>query len=140
MKPIKFVIYTTPIGKGRPRVVIAKGKSHAFTPLRTVIAEQEIKVATYLRYKEPPFPQGTPLSLSVVFYMPRPKSLPKKVTEHTKKPDLDNLLKTLMDGLSGYLFYSDAEVVQVNAEKRYGSPPRIALEVEELEQKLKAGR
>lgn len=137
LKPIKFVIHTTPTGKGRPRVVIAKGKPHAFTPLRTMIAEQEIKMAVYQRYKELPFSPGTPLRLSVVFYMARPKSLPKQVTEHTKKPDIDNLLKTLMDGLSGYLVHSDAEVVQIIASKRYGSPARIEFEVEELEQKVK---
>lgn len=138
MKPIKFVIHTTPTGKGRPRVVIAKGKPHAFTPFRTMVAEQEIKMAVYQRYKELPFSPGTPLSLSVVFYLARPKSLPKKVAEHTKKPDIDNLLKTLMDGLSGYLFHSDAEVVQVIASKRYGIPARIELEVEEMEQKVEA--
>ncbi len=31
-----------------------------------------------------------PLDIEMVFYMPRPKSLPKKVIQHVSKPDVDN--------------------------------------------------
>lgn len=38
------------------------------------------------------------------------------------KPDLDKLLRAVFDGLSGVVFRDDAQVADVRASKRYGSP------------------
>lgn len=60
-----------------------------------------------------------PVALAVTFWLPRPQSLPKRVTHHTKKPDLDKLARALKDALKGVLYRDDAQVVDLNARKRY---------------------
>jgi Holliday junction resolvase RusA-like endonuclease len=71
--------------------------------------------------------------LTVAFYLPRPKSLPKRVTAHTKAPDLDKLIRSLNDALSRVAFQDDAQVVDLVAMKRYtaaGGVPRVEVRVE----------
>lgn len=73
--------------------------------------------------------------LRVVFYLPRPQSLPKRVTEHLKKPDLDKLCRSCKDALSKVVWRDDAQVVELLAAKRYAGPmdsPRAVITVEPL--------
>lgn len=46
----------------------------------------------------------------------------------TSKPDVDNCLKALFDGLNGIVFVDDSRVSRVLSEKIYGKEPRIELE------------
>ena len=60
------------------------------------------------------------MSLTVRFYLPRPKSLPKRVTEHTKKPDLDKLLRAVLDACTtGGVWRDDSQVATIHARKVY---------------------
>ena len=72
-----------------------------------------------------------PLDMEIKYYLQRPKSLPKKVIYHTKKPDLDNLTKNLLDGLSGIIFRDDALIKKLVIEKHYGEP-RTEITIETL--------
>ena len=60
-----------------------------------------------------------PIYLTVCFYLPRPKSLPKKVLYHLKKPDLDKLLRAVKDALTGIAYLDDAQVVTTHCTKIY---------------------
>lgn len=62
-----------------------------------------------------------PVRLAVVFYLPRPQSLPKKVVHHTKKPDVDKLVRAVKDALKGVLWRDDAQVIELVARKGYAS-------------------
>lgn len=56
----------------------------------------------------------------MVFFMPRPKSLAKKVKWCFRKPDLDKLLRATFDGVTeSQLWKDDARVRKVVAEKNY---------------------
>ena len=48
--------------------------------------------------------------LTVAFYLPRPKSLAKRVTAHTKAPDLDKYVRGLCDALTRVVFQDDAQI------------------------------
>lgn len=50
----------------------------------------------------------------------------------TSKPDVDNLLKSLFDGLNGVVFIDDSRVSKAFVEKIYGKEPRIEIEFKEL--------
>lgn len=74
-----------------------------------------------------------PVRLRVAFYLPRPQSLPKRVVHHTKKPDLDKLVRSVKDGLTRVAWHDDAQVVDVKAIKRYaeaGISPHAVVAVE----------
>lgn len=73
-----------------------------------------------------------PVSIGVVFYLPRPKSLPKRVEYPTKKPDCDKLVRGILDALTGILWRDDSQVVEMAARKLYGDPPRAEITVQEL--------
>lgn len=59
--------------------------------------------------------------LVLFFALPRPKSLPKRVTAHLKKPDLDKLTRSVKDALTGVLWRDDAQVVALTAMKTYAA-------------------
>jgi|CXWL01.1.fsa_nt_gi Holliday junction resolvase RusA-like endonuclease len=78
-------------------------------------------------------PWSGPVDLTTTFYLPRPKSLPKRVLHHTKKPDLDKLVRAVKDALKGVLYLDDSQVVDVKAMKRYATsihPPGVMVEIE----------
>lgn len=76
-----------------------------------------------------------PVRLMVAFYLPRPKSLPKRVTAHLKKPDLDKLTRSVKDALTKVVWNDDSQVVQLKATKAYaadGESPRAVIVVTPL--------
>ena len=71
-----------------------------------------------------------PVFIDIVFYFQRPKSHygtgknSKKVKEsapahHTKKPDLDNLIKFYLDCMNNVMLSDDSTVVSIYAQKFY---------------------
>ena len=66
----------------------------------------------------------------IVFVLPMPASWPSASRAdmngkpHTAKPDIDNLIKALLDSL----FTSDAHIHTVQAEKRWGESGEIRIE------------
>src|SRR5438046_2348596 len=50
-----------------------------------------------------------PVRLSIAFYLPRPKGLPKKYVAHTKAPDCSKLVRSTEDALSGIVYRDDAQ-------------------------------
>jgi len=71
--------------------------------------------------------------LTVAFHLPRPQSLPRKVTAHTKAPDIDKCVRGLADALTQVVFRDDAQIVDLVAMKRYalpGEPPFVDVRVE----------
>lgn len=71
--------------------------------------------------------------LTIAFYLPRPKSLPKRLTAHTKKPDLDKLIRSCCDSLTSVVFRDDSQVCELVTTKAYareGEPPHVDIRVE----------
>lgn len=82
-----------------------------------------------------------PIRLQVVFVMPRPKSKvwktrPMPRYRHGKKPDLDNLEKSVMDALTGIAWRDDSQVVCKHSEKWVAAgdeQPHCKITIRELE-------
>ena len=71
----------------------------------------------------------------VEFIFARPKTLPKKVGQNTKRPDLDKLVRAVLDGLTMNLIPDDSQVVTIQAKKRYakeGDTPGARITVKRL--------
>nr|WP_325053292.1 RusA family crossover junction endodeoxyribonuclease [Pseudomonas tructae] len=66
-----------------------------------------------------------------------PKSMPKKRQAQalageifpTKKPDMDNVIKAIYDGLNGVVWKDDVQVVDAIVRKRYGEVPGVHVNV-----------
>lgn len=126
---IKFTIQTEPVAKARAR---AGAGGRFYTPKKT--SDYEAIVALQAKIAmEGRAPIDSACCLSLVFHMPIPKSWSQKKRgqaicddlKHTSKPDLDNLIKAVKDGLNGIVWADDAQVVRVVAEKRYNETPRV---------------
>jgi Holliday junction resolvase RusA-like endonuclease len=59
------------------------------------------------------------VTVNATFFLPRPKSV--KRSDPTVKPDLDKLLRAVLDGLTNIVYRDDAQVVNANAQKLYVS-------------------
>lgn len=86
----------------------------------------------------PKTPLEGPVAVGLKAYMPIPASKSKAWKEAarkgahwpTKKPDLDNVFKNLTDCLTRCGFWrDDAQVVECQAMKLYGDPPRYEVEI-----------
>ncbi|MHB8393920.1 MAG: RusA family crossover junction endodeoxyribonuclease [Candidatus Dormibacteria bacterium] len=81
-------------------------------------------------------PFSGPVRVEVTAYVRRPASIPKRdrlTALPTKRPDLDNYLKTVLDGCLP-LWVDDAQVVSLTAAKVYAvtGSPRWSISVEPL--------
>jgi Holliday junction resolvase RusA-like endonuclease len=115
---VSLRIVGRPVGKGRPRFTRS---GRAYTPKTTREWERTVADQAALQYKGEPL--GGAVHLAMVILMPRPKSAPKRVTRHVKKPDVDNLVKSVLDGLVTAGVITDDNVVDsLVAVKRYAEP------------------
>ena len=83
------------------------------------------QVASFIRQAIGPgiaHPTG-PVKVELLFLMPRRKAEPKRTTPaHTRKPDVDKLIRSCLDAMTGLIFSDDAQVTKVRAEKRTAHP------------------
>lgn len=126
---VKITIYVEPEGKARPRTTVKGGKTWSYTPGKTVKTEALIR-ETVLKLDKY-FSEGVPLRVTAIFYREKPKSASKKVLLPATRPDLDNYFKLLTDALEKFVYKNDSQITTAIICKRFGSPPRIYLEIRE---------
>lgn len=135
----KFVVPGPPQGKGRARTVSRGGKTHSFTPQRTVQYESLVALAYRLAYPDTE-PTANPVRLLVEAYMPIPQSWPKSKQAAalngtmlpTVKPDADNVLKCVLDSINGIAWVDDKQVTDAEIVKRYAAIPRVEVTITEV--------
>lgn len=71
------------------------------------------------RQVAPERPFCGPVHLAMTFYMPRPKSAPKRVVEPLTRPDLDNLFHKLTDQWNGVFWVDDSQIVEALLFKKF---------------------
>ena len=136
VEPIIYEVLGQPTAKGRARSVM-RGKFIAHvTPEKTRVAENSF-LAQSLAHK-PPTPFVGPVKLSIAFIIAIPESKSKKWKGAamegselpTKKPDIDNLAKLVLDSLNGVFWLDDKQVVALDLVKIYGAIPKTIVKVE----------
>jgi len=147
MGEVKFTIPGEPEGKGRPRFSTGyggKGKSfvRVHTPTKTLNYENLIKVE-YVNQSGFKFPDDAMLDMRIVAYYLVPKSDSRKKREQklngeirpTKKPDADNVVKSVADALNGIAYRDDTQIVDCQVRKFYSENPRVVVRIAEIERK-----
>ena len=127
---IEFTVYGIPRPKERARTYSKNGVTRTVTPRQT--ADWESSFAGQALAHRPAVPLDVPISVTATFYLPRPVSRPKKHVLPDRKPDVDNLAKTI-DALEGIIWTNDSRIVDMVIRKRYGNPPRVEISIEEVE-------
>ena len=137
MSAITFIVPGAPQGKGRPRVGSIGGHARMFTPAKTVAYEGLIAHAAQQAMAGRAL-LDEPVSCRVLIVAPVPASWSKRKQADalagavfpTTKPDADNVVKAIFDGLNGVLWRDDVLVVDLAVRKRYGATPRVEVAVE----------
>jgi Holliday junction resolvase RusA-like endonuclease len=133
-----FVVPGEVRGKGRPKATSRSGFVRLYTDAKTVSYENLVRICA-LEAMKGRAPYAGPVAIEMLAYYAIPKSTPKKLIPDmvsgfkrpTKKPDLDNVLKAVLDGLNTVAFDDDAQVVQIDCQKFYGETPHLVVTVQE---------
>lgn len=129
-----FTVNIRPHGKGRPRFRNAGKFVQAYTPKETRLYEQELRKAYLLEARANEWELlDEEIELCCNFYFEPPKSTSKKkVVEmllgrigYTKKPDIDNCVKAVMDSLNGVAWTDDKLVTRLVSNKEYSDTERV---------------
>lgn len=147
----KIDIPMAPVAQARPRAVNVANRRKYYRPNKPkIILHDPIKVkrykqllAYYVRQHYTDEPLTGPLRVTVRFYRDIQKSDSKKKQKAkdngeirpTKKPDVDNYIKSTFDALNGVLWADDNEIVEFATSKWYSKHPHIELQVETLDVK-----
>jgi Holliday junction resolvase RusA-like endonuclease len=103
------------VAKGRPRFTTT---GRPYTPSKTRQSEWRLREHASGQVLRPL--EGA-LGLEIIVML-QPPQMPKKwvgIRLPTKRPDLDNYLKTVLDGLEGIVYKDDAQIVDIHVSKRY---------------------
>ena len=124
------------IGKGRPRLNTYTGS--VYTPTRTKDYESLVQQYFLLKYpKFKPFEGRVKVEIDAMFEIP--KSTKKEDKElmlqnkinPTKKPDIDNIVKIVLDAMNGVAFKDDIQITKLDIEKAYANQEVIKVKISE---------
>lgn len=130
---VQFVVKGTPKGKARPRFVRTGKGVRTYTPKATETYQNDVLSAYMDTYK------GTklngPIYARITAYFDIPKSTPKNkragMKWYDKKPDVDNIAKSVMDALNGVAYDDDKQIIWLVIRKMYGEP-RVEVTIGEI--------
>jgi len=71
-----------------------------------------------------------PVSVDLMFMLRRPRTVVRQ--SPIVRPDLDKLVRAVLDALTGVAYQDDSQVVRLNAEKQYGPEPGVFLTLRTL--------
>ena len=124
------------IGKGRPRLNSYTGI--VYTPTKT--KDYESLVEQYFLLKYPRFKtlEGR-IKVSIIAYFSIPKATKKSDINEmldnnispTKKPDIDNIIKIVLDSMNKFAFKDDNQITKLEVEKKYALEDKIYIKIEE---------
>lgn len=137
---MRFFVEGKPVGKERPRFN-ARTRT-TYTPSKTKQFEKLVATecaAHMLEHKYRKF--ETPCLVNIDVSVGIPKSYSKKKRENcylgiekpVKKPDIDNIAKSVLDGLNGVAYEDDKQVVGLTINKYWGYIDGVYVEIIEDE-------
>lgn len=132
---VTFKIDGEPVPKGRPRFT---RQGRTYTPKKT--HDYEFHVADCAKRAMASLePLETPVIVCVYVTYAVPASYSKKrreaclngIEKHTKRPDLDNCIKAITDGMNGIVYKDDSQITTIHSTKVYGTDSMVEVYVQE---------
>lgn len=77
---------------------------------------------------------GEALTITMLFRFPRPKSLPKRVTQKVTTPDVDKLARAIGDALTAVVYRDDSQITDAYLRKEFGVRPGVQIIVADTEE------
>ncbi len=123
-------------GKARPRLNTYTG--NIYTDSNTKNYENLIK--QYFKVKYPRYvPFENRVKVKIIIYLKIPQNTTKKnrklieegILSPTKKPDIDNVVKIVLDALNKMAFNDDNQITQLEVEKTYSEEEKLYIKLEE---------
>lgn len=129
---MKFVVEGKPVGKGRPRLA----RYGVYTPINTVNYENLVKFS-YLSITNNKIVDSAIKIEIWAYFEPNKSDSKKKQKEligkpYNKKPDIDNIAKSILDGLNGIAYNDDNQVAELILHKKYDNHARAEIEITEV--------
>lgn len=133
---IAFIVPGVPQGKGRARVGKIGGHARMFTQAKTAAYEGLVAHMAHEAMRGAPLIEGACM-VELDITVPVPASWSKKKTSAalagqvypTTKPDKDNVIKAIYDGMNGVVWRDDVQAVDGVQRKRYGAVPCVRVRV-----------
>lgn len=138
----EFEVDGEPVACQRPKVSNIYGHAHGYTPQKTLDYEHYVGFCFKQKYQDAK-PLLDPLRVDIEFYFPLIKSdytkkgnLSKsgleKLSEQihpTTQKDIDNCIKSVLDGLNQIAYVDDKQVYDVHAIKKYSQTPKTIIKI-----------
>ncbi len=128
---MKYIIHGPPTPLQRPRFT----RGHVYDPQK----EQKLLDGIQLKRQHlPNKPYDQPLLATITFFMPMPRVYKESGRDglrdkyHPKKPDLDNLIKYILDAANGILYTDDSLIVQIFGKKIWADEGKTELTLEHV--------
>lgn len=144
-KSITFIINGEPFGKKRPRAVSRGGFARVHNDPENERYELKVINAFQSKYGksvETYFGKDDYLEAEIVSYYSIPKSFSKSKREKalglvnlirpTKKPDLDNIAKSVLDALNNIVYTDDSQIVKLVISKWYAETPYTSVHIRKV--------
>lgn len=129
---VTFTVPGKPFAKQRAR---STRQGRVYTPKETVSFERTVGQIAAQHF---PAPITGPVSVEIIatFATPDSWSAKKRAASihrpHTQRPDLDNIAKSICDGLNRIAFADDGQVAQITARKVWGLTAQTVVHVEPM--------
>ena len=139
---ITFTVPGEPKGKARPKFRSFGKFTMAYTPKSTVEYEDKIRRCFKETVGDDFKPIEGPIEANAlcVFSVPSHVSESKKNKligqPVLKKPDTDNIIKSILDPLNKIAYHDDSQVCKLSGLKIYGDSPRVDITIKPYENNI----
>lgn len=135
MVTASFFVRGTPAPKGSTRAFVVAGRAVTTNANKnTAPWERIVAVEAMSHFRDAP--TDVPVEVTLGFRLLRPKGhfgargvKPQAPKAPAKKPDLDKLVRCVLDALTGVVWVDDSQVVEVVATKKFSLEPGVQIDV-----------
>jgi crossover junction endodeoxyribonuclease RusA len=125
MSTTHFFVPGLPRPKGNHRIGRGRGSGdgYIYDSTKGLKAWQDAIAQTaifYVQGRRPRIPRNLRASVELVFYFEREGG--DELADMVRKPDLDKLVRAVLDALTGIAYEDDSQVASIKASKLWSSP------------------